>query len=165
MEIDVFDSETIIKSYRLLSKKCDAIDRFIKDNALYFGAPTAEFGASDICDTIIDLMEHKNQLINFKLIVDRIVAQLPESDQQVLLMKMNYEAVSAEMCCGVLELKSRTLFRHIERALSNFTAALNKSKYKRKIYEILNTEDWLIRVKNEIMVSKGLPEMVREVVL
>ena len=69
--IDIYDSEAIIKIYRLLNKNCEAIDRFINNHALYFGTNSYEFGALDVCNNILDLMSRKNQLKNLKLIVDR----------------------------------------------------------------------------------------------
>ena len=38
----------------MLDKKCDAIDKFINNHALYFGPCTAEYGAIDVCNNIID---------------------------------------------------------------------------------------------------------------
>ena len=54
--IDIYDSETIIKIYRMLNKKCEAIDNFIKEHALYFGPCTLEYGAEDVCENIIQLI-------------------------------------------------------------------------------------------------------------
>ncbi|MBR1988707.1 MAG: hypothetical protein IKA36_06710 [Clostridia bacterium] len=68
-----YDSEAIVKIYRMLSKKCDVIDRFINNHAYYFGPYTEEFGASDVCNNIIDLITRKNQLINLKIIVDNAI--------------------------------------------------------------------------------------------
>ena len=39
--IDIYETEALIKIYRLLRKKCDAIDKFINNYALYFGPCTA----------------------------------------------------------------------------------------------------------------------------
>jgi hypothetical protein len=52
--IDIYDSETIIKCYSLLSRKCDIIDKFINNQALYFGPCTAEYGAEDVYNNIIE---------------------------------------------------------------------------------------------------------------
>ena len=61
--LDNYDSETLVKIYRLLNKKCQAIDGFIKNHALNFGSCSAEFGTEDVCNNIIELITKKNQLI------------------------------------------------------------------------------------------------------
>lgn len=147
--IDIFDSEALIKAYRLLKKKCEAIDKFIKNHALYFGPCTAEYGSLDVCNNIIDLMTRKNQLINLKIILDTAIKTLDEKDKKVLFIKMNYNISMGEFC-GILELKERTAFRRIERAFENLTEALNNSKYCNKLYKILNSEDWIADMKHEV---------------
>ena len=79
--IDIYDSETLIKIYGLLSKKCAAIDKFIQNHAFYFGPCTAEYGAADVCNNIIDLMTRKNQLINLKIIIDGAIKKLSDKDK------------------------------------------------------------------------------------
>lgn len=140
--ISVYDSEAIVKIYRLLKKKCEAIDKFINNNALYFGAGSAEFGAIDVCNNIIDLMTRKNQLINLKIIVDSAIKELSEKDKQILYIKMNYSISMGEIC-GILELKERTAFRRIEHAFLSLADALNRSKYLNKLERIINSEQWI----------------------
>lgn len=147
--IDVFDSETIIKVYRLLKKKCDAIDKFINNHALYFGPCCAEYGAEDVCNNIIDLMTRKNKLINLKILVDNALNTLTVNDKKMLFIKMNYD-LSIEEICGVLEIKERTAFRRLEHAYLNFAVALNNSKYVSKLNQILIEEDWITNIKNEV---------------
>ena len=126
--INIYDSEALIKVYRLLNKKCEAIDKFITNHALYFGPTSEEYCALDVCNNIIDLMERKNQLINLKIIIDSAIKTLSEKDKKILYIKMHYKISMLELC-GILEIKERTAFRMIERAYENLTEALNKSKY------------------------------------
>lgn len=147
--IDVYDSEAIIKIYRLLNKKCEAIDRFIKNHALYFSTSSYEFGSLDVCNNILDLMARKNQLINLKIIVDGAIASLGEKDKQILFLKMNY-SLSMDEICGILELKERTAFRRIEQAFSNLASALNRSKYSNRLEGILFNEEWIRNVKDSV---------------
>ena len=147
--VDIYDSEAIVKIYRLLNKKCEAIDRFINNHALYFGTNSYEFGSLDVCNNILDLMARKNQLINLKLIVDSAIKGLCEKDKQVLFIKMNYN-ISMEELCGILELKERTAFRRIEHAFLNLADALNRSKYVNKLERILFKEEWIKDVKNTV---------------
>lgn len=147
--IDIYDSETIVKGYRLLSKKCEAIDRFIKNHALYFGPCTEEYGSLDVCNNILDLMERKNKLINFKLIVDNAISKLDEKDKKILFIKINYN-ISMNELCGILDIKERTAFRRIERAFYNLAESINKSKFLNKLENIMSCEDWLINMKEDV---------------
>lgn len=147
--IDVYDSEAIVKIYRLLTKKCEAIDRFINNHALYFTNNAYEFGAVDVCNNIIDLMTRKNQLINLKLIVDSAIHKLCEKDKQVLFIKMNYN-LSMDEICGILDLKERTAFRRIEHAFSNLAEALNNSKQSSRLERILFSEQWIKDIKERV---------------
>lgn len=147
--INIYDSEAIVKIYRLLKKKCEAIDKFINNNALYFGSNSAEFGSLDVCNNIIDLMTRKNQLINLKVIVDGAIKTLSEKDKQILFIKMNY-SISMNEICGILELKERTAFRRIEHAFASLATALNNSKYCEKLERILSQEHWINDVIEEV---------------
>jgi len=147
--IDVYDSEAIVKIYRLLTKKCEAIDRFINNHALYVTNNAYEFGAVDVCNNIIDLMTRKNQLINLKLIVDSAIHKLCEKDKQVLFIKMNYN-LSMDEICGILDLKERTAFRRIEHAFSNLADALNNSKHSSRLERILFSEQWIKDIKEKV---------------
>lgn len=147
--LDNYDSETLVKIYRLLNKKCQAIDGFIKNHALNFGSCSAEFGTEDVCNNIIELITKKNQLINLKIILDNAVNSLNDEDKKVIYVKMNYH-LSMDEFCAVLELKERTAFRRIERAFTNLTVALNHSKYLEKLISIMNKEVWIARLREDV---------------
>lgn len=147
--IDIYDCETIVKIYRVLTKKCDAIDSFIKNHAIYFGPTTAEYGSLDVCNNIIELITRKNQLINLKIIVDNAIKSLNEKDKKILFIKMNYN-ISMNEVCGILELKQRTAFRRIEHAFLNLAEALNKSKYSNKLISIMKNEEWIADIKEDV---------------
>lgn len=147
--IDIYDSEAIVKTYRMLNKKCEAIDKFINNHAFYFGPTTSDYGSLDVCNNIIDLIERKNQLINLKVIVDNAIRSLDIDDKKILYIKMKY-SISISELCGILELKERTAFRHIERAFAHLTDALNNSKYIEKLMRILDSEIWISDIREEI---------------
>lgn len=147
--IDIYDSEALIKVYRMLNKKCQAIDHFIREHALYFGPNTVEYGAEDVCNNILDLIARKNQLINLKIIIDSAVSKLTEKDKKILFIKMHY-SISMDELCAVLELKQRTAFRRIEQAYRNLCLVLNESKYIKKLENIVRVEDWICSIREEI---------------
>lgn len=147
--INIYDSEALVKVYRMLNKKCEAIDHFIREHALYFGPNTVEYGAEDVCNNILDLIARKNQLINLKIIIDSAIKNLSVNDKKILFIKMHY-SISMEELCAVLELKQRTAFRHIERAYENLCGVLNNSKYLGKLEYILSMEDWINAIREEV---------------
>lgn len=147
--LDIYDSEALVRIYRMLNKKCEAIDKFIQNHAYYFGPCTADYGSLDVCNNIIELMTRKNQLINIKIIIDKAIETLSEKDKKILFIKIHYNLQMNEIC-GILELKQRTAFRRIERALENLTEALNNSKYSRKLDMIIHNEDWIQDIKHDV---------------
>ena len=151
--IDIYDSEALIKVYRMLNKKCEAIEHFIREHALYFGPNTVEYGAEDVCNNILDLMARKNQLINLKIIIDSAINKLTEKDKKVLFIKMHY-TISMDELCAVLELKQRTAFRRLEQAYRNLCVVLNESKYIDKLEKIVHMEDWICSIREEIKIRR-----------
>ena len=147
--LTVYHSEALIKIYRYLEKKCDAIDKFINNHAFYFGYSSAEYDSIDVFNNIIELMARKNQLINLKIILDNGINKLDEEDKKVIFLKMKYN-ISMNEFCGVLDVKQRTAFRRIERAFFNLTEVLNKSKYRDKLLDIMESEDWIMEIKEEV---------------
>ena len=147
--LDIYDSETLVKVYRLLIKKCNAIDKFIKNHAFYFGPSTNEYDALDVYNNIIDLMERKNQLINLKIILDKAINSLKEKDKKIIYIKTFYNLPMTEIC-EVLSLKERTAFRRIEGAYYNLAEALNSSKYLNKLESILEKEEWIREIRDQV---------------
>ncbi|MCQ2564991.1 MAG: hypothetical protein MJ152_03965 [Clostridia bacterium] len=144
-----FESEALIKVYGKLQKRCDLIDKFIKNHALYFGPCSSEYGAEDVYNNILDLIARKNRLINLKVIMDSAIKNLKDADKQVIFIKMKYNISMAELC-GVLELKERTAFRRVEQAFIHLAEALTNSKYCSKPKEIINEEDWILSLCDEV---------------
>ena len=147
--IDIYDAEALVNIYRMLDKKCCAIDKFINNHAYYFGPYTEEFGALDVCNNIIDLMTRKNQLINLKLIMDGAIDRLDDNDKKVIYLKTRYSLSTTDLC-EVLEVKERTVFRRIEHAIDSLTQVLNKSKYIDKLESIMNDEFWISSLRDEL---------------
>ncbi len=147
--IDIYDSEALVKCYRLLNKKCNAIDKFIQNHSLYYGSSAIEYGSLDVFNNILDLMTRKNQLINLKIILDNAINSLSDKDKQIILIKINYRLNINELC-ELLSLKQRTAFRWIDRAIANLTDALNNSKYLDKLVNIMNKEIWITNLKESV---------------
>ena len=151
--IDVYDSEALVKIYRHLNKKCNYIDNYINNYAFNYGANCCEFDSEDICNSIINLMARKNQLINLKIIVDSAVKLLNKKEKKIIMLKMNYNLTMDDLC-KVLDLKERTAFRHFKQALANLADALNESKYYNKLIEIMKNEMWIGELKEDIRLRR-----------
>lgn len=151
--IDIYDCEALVKSYRLLDKKCAVVDKFINNYAIYFGPAEYNFGSLDVCNNILDLMERKNQLINLKLIIDHAVKSLNEFDRKLISIKLHYNLTQEEIC-EVLNVKLRTLYRKADRAMVNLTIALNQSQFNSKLQNILHKEIWITNLSRNVREKK-----------
>lgn len=147
--IDIYDCEALVKIYHLLNKKCEIIDKFINNHAYYCGPYSEEYGAVDVYNDILDLMERKNQLINIKLMVDDAIQKLSIEDKKVLYIKLNYN-ISINEFCSILNLKERTAFRRIEHAFMALAEQLNHSKYSSKLEFVLRTQEWIKAVCQDV---------------
>ena len=133
-EITNYDTEGFCKVYRMLRSRCKLLDSSIFKAGVSFCA--MESNGVNIIDYIMDIMELKNKLINFKTVFDHCVEKLETKYRQVILLKIYYSKLTVEEMCGILDVKERTLFRRIEQAFNMLADLLNKSKNKDKILQI-----------------------------
>lgn len=146
-EITKYDSEGVCKIYRFLKKKCELIDKSIYKAGISFSVFNCSTSGFYVVDYITDLMEGKNKLINFKLAIDDCITKLKLKDRQMILIKIHYGKLTVEEIGGILKIKQRTVFRHIEKAYEHLAEILNESKYKDKIIRIL--EDPMLKAEVE----------------
>ena len=141
------DAKVLISAYRLIEKNCNLIDEFVYNHAINFG-PSPEYCSTyDVTNNIIDLMERKNRLVNFKLMMDEIVSQLNHQDKMIILAKMRFD-LSMKSLCEVFHMPSvRTAFRRVQSALEHFTMRVNASEYKKKLEYILDNEHWIASMR------------------
>lgn len=141
------DVKTIISAYRFIENNCEMIDEFVYKHAINFG-PSPEYCSTfDVTNNIIDLMERKNRLINFKLMIDELVNSLSVEDRKVIIAKMRYNLSMVSMC-KVLQLPSlRTAFRMMKSAMENLQQAVNNSKYRQRFECMLNNETWIANLR------------------
>lgn len=143
------DAKVLISAYRLIEKNCDLINEFVYKHAINFG-PSPEYCTTyDVTNSIINLMERKNRLINLKLIMDELVSDLNLDDKKIILAKMRFN-LSIKSLCEVLNISSmRTAFRRIQTALEHFTMRANNSHYKEKLEYLLENEHWIASMRAE----------------
>ena len=145
------DAKVLISAYRFIEKNCDLINEFVYKHAVNFG-PSPEFCTTyDVTNNIINLMERKNRLINFKLIMDNIVSELNQNDKPIILAKMRFD-LSTKSFCQIFQIPSvRTAFRRVQTALEHFTMRLNSSPYKEKLEYLLDNEQWIVTMRRAQM--------------
>lgn len=136
-EITNYDAEGICKIYNSLRKKCALIDKSIYKAGISFSVLDCGSPGSYVFDYISELMEEKNKLINFKIVIDGCIDRLEMEDRQMIMLKIYYAKLTGEEICGILDLKARTMYRRIEQAYKHFAEILNKSKHKERILKVL----------------------------
>lgn len=140
--IDIYECEAIVKAYRMITKRCNILDKFIKNHATYFGPCSDEYSAMDAYETIIDLMAKKNQLINLKIMIDKSIDKLSDNDKKTILLKMN-NRLSNEELGMVLGIKCRTAYRRLKQAFTALTEEFNRTSFAQKIESIITHQGWL----------------------
>lgn len=143
------DAKVLISAYRFIEKNCNLINEFVYKHAINFG-PSPEYCTTyDVTNNIIDLIERKNRLINLKLMIDELVAELNNVDKLIILSKMRFN-LSMKSFCQLFKMPStRTAFRRIQTALEHFTIHANNSPYKEKLEYLLDNEHWIVAMRRE----------------
>lgn len=145
--LEICDAKTLISAYKFIEKTCNAIDEFIYKHAINYGPDPEISSTYDVVNNIVDLMERKNKLIRLKDVIDNVIQSLNVTDKQILIIKMRYRT-SAKDLQKILKLPSeRTTFRKIEHALASFTMHLNNSKYAKLIEDLIESENWIYKIK------------------
>ena len=143
------DAKVLISAYRFIEKNCDLINEFVYKHAVNFGPAPEYCSTYDVTNNIINLIERKNRLINFKLIIDELINNLNNEDKLIILAKMRYN-LSMKSFCKMFEMPSaRTAYRRMQTALEHFTIHANNSRYKEKLEYLLDNEQWIVAMRKE----------------
>ncbi|MBQ7797818.1 MAG: hypothetical protein IJ371_01700 [Clostridia bacterium] len=147
--LDINDAKVLISAYRFIEKNCDLINEFVYKHAINFG-PSPEYCSTyDVTNNIINLIERKNRLINFKLIIDELVNSLDNQDKLIILSKMRFN-LSMQSFCQIFDMPSvRTAFRRVQTALEHFLRRANNSPYREKLEYLLDNEGWIIALRHK----------------
>lgn len=143
-------SKTILGVYRYLPRVTYAYDNLVKSRA-YNSNATNSFllGFNDImkvANSIIDLTERKNNLINLKVITDNMLRHIDLQSAKILVMKFIDGKKSNEIA-SLLHLGKRTYFRKLNYALESFASMLTRFNYTdSRLEDMLKDEKWIIRL-------------------
>ena len=150
------DAKTLISAYKFIERTCKAVDEYIYNHAVNYG-PDPEFCSTySVINNIVDLMERKNKLIKLKNIIDDTLEKLSLLDRQILIIKMRFRT-NIKNLQAILKIPSeRTTFRRIDSALNNFQTKLNQSQYAKDVEEIIESEHWILNIKQSLTSSSTL---------
>ncbi len=145
-------SKTLLGIYRYLPRVTYAYDNLVKSRA-YNSSATNSFllGFNDImkvANTIINLTERKNNLINLKVLTDKVLCDIDLSSAKILVMKFIDGKKSNEIA-NLLHLGKRTYFRKLNFALESFANMLTRLNYTDyKLENMIKDEKWILRLYN-----------------
>lgn len=145
-------SKTILSVYKFLPRVTYAFDKLVKSRAYNSFATSAyNLGFNDImnvANSIINLTQRKNNLINIKVISDKALKSIDKTSAKILIFKYFNNKKSAEIA-QILNICNRTYFRKLNVALTHFTYALTKLGYNSyKLQQMLKCEKWIMSVYN-----------------
>lgn len=143
-------SKTILGVYRYLPRVTYAFDKLVKTRA-YNSSATSSYNLAfndvmNIANSIINLTQRKNNLINLKLIIDKTLKSIDTTSAKILVFKFIDGKKSADIA-KLLNVCTRTYFRKVNLALSHFSKALSKLGYSTfKLENMLKDERWIMEV-------------------
>ena len=147
-DCDEFDAEMLINIYPLLEKRCSDKDVSIKKLS-YSYTPTY-YGVGEVYEKILDKMEEKNQIINIKLIVDRVISRLRPKTMKFALALMNFHALPKIELFDLFGEKERTGFRRVETLYMTMAFLINKYKFNDKVVSFINSQVWVSNLLRNI---------------
>lgn len=154
--IELDDAKTLVSAYKFIERTCEAIDEFVFKHAINYGPDPETTTTFDVINNIINLIERKNRLINLKNIVDLAVAEMPDDERKVMILKMRYRA-NVKTIQSVLNIPSeRTTFRRVTEAINSFLKHLRKSINAEKIKNIMQSENWIVKIKQSMQSSVSI---------
>ena len=145
-------SKTILGVYKYLPRVTLAFDKLVKSRA-YNSSATSLYNLAfndimNVANSIINLTQRKNNLINLKVIIDKTLKSIDSTSARILIYKYFDNKKSAEIA-KMLNVCNRTYFRKVNSALTHFTCALAKQGYDSfKLFQMLKNEKWIMLVYN-----------------
>ncbi|MDE6583704.1 MAG: hypothetical protein K2K31_03555, partial [Clostridia bacterium] len=152
--------------YRYLERISGAIDKIIMKSALgssnIIGQNYFYNNVFTISQKLIDLSERKVTLINLKVLIESVLAEMDKKDAQILIERY-FDGTKAKVLAESRNISIRTVFRKIADAEKSFTLKLHfKGFNDLKLNSLLSEEEWIKNVYRkfsdneceEIMLSK-----------
>jgi len=153
-------TKTILLSYRHLPKIVKSIDKIFNTRAINAGVMS---GASitynnvyNVTENLIILTERKVNLINLKLLCDKIIMSLDKNLAKVLILRY-MDNLSYDKIAQVLKMSSRTVYRKVKQALEEGANILKNCGYNEyKLENKFKNEKWLYEIEQDITKKDGM---------
>lgn len=140
-------SKTLLQSYRYLSTIVETIDKMVKKISIGSFTYNSKSNTNTLTqfESIIELNNRKEKLINLKVYVDMTLSKLSVKDLEVL--SLGYiDGLSVEEIAETQNVSVRTIFRRRKCAIEKFSHVLGDIITHDKLYSIYSDEGWLMEL-------------------
>ena len=132
-------AKTILEVYRYIDKSIMLLDKAVEKLSV-----RPELTATDVTNRLLNLIERKVNLINLKLIVEKVLASLNTKHLRVLSLRY-IQCLKSEELAEHLNKSRRTVFRLLNDAMEEFVKnMLNFGFCSNYLYKNLKTEKWIL---------------------
>ena len=140
-------AKTIMTSYKFLGKICQRLDDIILQRAKasrhYSACDAKHFSAYETANALIELSERKVELINLKIVVDKVLLNMKSFDAKLLIKRFYHNKKFLELC-QALNISERSCYRCLNRACERFLTEMQKQGYgEEKIMRLLKHHAWM----------------------
>jgi|GEM_PF-6980713 len=121
---------TVLTAYRVLEHMAKVLDRTLEKMALsgFNKYNLSGFNTDSLYSKMLEVIDRKKGLINIKVLVDTVLASMPNKEYSVLYIRF-VEGIGAERTAELLDMPKRTYFRCFNKALSTFAFQLKLLGY------------------------------------
>ncbi len=149
MKFDLW-SKTLLKSYGMLDKAIGSIDRAFDKiiNSSYCASSydTLFNNTKMIADKLLSLIEKKKVLVRTQKLVDDILAQIDKYYAKLLVLKY-INNISNEQLSHLLNISIRTILRHSQVAINEFSKAIEMRGLKQiDFFEAFLEQKWIFEI-------------------
>lgn len=148
-------SKTILSIYKYLEPLSNSIDDLVLKksiNSAFYGNGRYN-SCYDCANKIMKLMDRKVSLINIKVMVDRVLENMPLKYRQLLILAY-IDNVKSEHIAEIMHISLRTFFRKKNDALISFSKNLVTLGFTgEKLRTMFGGEHWLTNLydKNQVL--------------
>ncbi len=161
-------SKALLSSYNYLGRLCDSIDNLIEKTAVNsyyaFSFINSENSIENISKKIIYYSNRKIDYINLKIIIERALKSISKLSAKYLILRYIHK-MSVEKACEILNISSRSSYRKLNSALSEFSGVLSSYGFNVEkleleyssdpfigsIYKLVSKNNFLIEEKAEVI--------------
>jgi len=140
---------TLLNTYKYFEPMADKIDALIEKEGTASFYTSSQSVIQNSCEKVaermIDLMEHKKNIINLKILTEKALKNLSDYDYTFLTQRF-FENIRVEDIAQMLGINCRTAFRRLDSALDNFKTNLHRLVREDKLQMMANFEPWISKV-------------------